>query len=99
MSKQRGDERLARIAQIIERVDLRCAAVDGPVTPTLQEMTQKELSEIYSLSREGKVQFTNQLRERLAGAEALLKECQFWSSDLPRNLGDKIDRYLETTCE
>lgn len=44
-------ERLARIASIIESVDNRCMAADGPVTPTLQEMTQDEISRIYALSR------------------------------------------------
>lgn len=44
-------QRLARIAQIIENVDLRCMAADGPVTPTLQEMTQDEISRIYALAR------------------------------------------------
>lgn len=43
-------ERLKRIAEIIEAVDNRCMAVDGPVTPTLQEMTQKEILEIYNLA-------------------------------------------------
>ena len=43
-------ERLKQIAEIIERVDNRCMAVDGPVTPTLQEMTQAEISEIYELA-------------------------------------------------
>lgn len=43
-------KRLAEIRQIIERVDLRAAAADGPVTPTLQEMTQEEISRIYALA-------------------------------------------------
>lgn len=43
-------ERLARIAEIIELVDQRAMAADGPVTPTLQEMTQAEISEIYRLA-------------------------------------------------
>lgn len=43
-------ERLKRIAEIIEGVDHRCMAADGPVTPTLDEMTQKEISEIYKLA-------------------------------------------------
>lgn len=43
-------ERLKRIAEIIEAVDNRCMAVDGPVTPTLQEMRQEEISEIYALA-------------------------------------------------
>lgn len=41
---------LDRIAAIIEAVDNRCMACDGPVTPTLQEMTQEEISEIYALA-------------------------------------------------
>ena len=45
-------ERLAEIEEIISAVDHRCAACDGPVTPTLQEMTQKEISRIYILARE-----------------------------------------------
>lgn len=42
--------RLAEIAAIIERVDTRCQECDGPVTPTLQEMTQDEISRIYHLA-------------------------------------------------
>jgi hypothetical protein len=42
--------RLDRIAEIIRAVDNRCAAADGPVTPTLQEMTQDEISNIYALA-------------------------------------------------
>ena len=42
--------RLVRIAEIIETVDNRCMAADGPVAPTLAEMTQKEISEIYQLA-------------------------------------------------
>ncbi len=41
---------LARIAEIIEHVDVRCMATDGPVTRTLDEMTQAEISAIYALS-------------------------------------------------
>jgi hypothetical protein len=43
-------ERLRRIARIIEGVDNRCMAADGPVTPTLQEMRQDEIQEIYDLA-------------------------------------------------
>ena len=43
-------QRLDRIASIIENVDLRCTAGDGPVIPTLHEMTQRELSYIYRLA-------------------------------------------------
>lgn len=41
---------LRRIAEIIEHVDHRCMATDGPVTPTLKEMTQEEISRIYALA-------------------------------------------------
>lgn len=43
----------AEIERIIEAVDNRCAAADGPVTPTLKEMTQKEISTIYALAKTG----------------------------------------------
>ena len=42
--------RLERIKEIIEAVDQRCMACDGPVTPTLQAMDQSELSAIYALA-------------------------------------------------
>lgn len=41
---------LQTIANIIEGVDVRCAAADGPVTPTLQEMRPDELRRIYDLA-------------------------------------------------
>lgn len=44
-------QRLKRIAAIIENVDQRAMAADGNVTPTLLEMTQREMSEIYELAR------------------------------------------------
>ena len=44
-------ERLREIARIIEAVDDRAMACDGPVTPTLQEMTQEEISRIYALAK------------------------------------------------
>jgi len=43
-------ERLKRIAKIIENVDHRCMIADGPVISTMQEMTQSEMSEIYTLA-------------------------------------------------
>jgi hypothetical protein len=39
-------ERLSKIAKIIEEADNRCMAIDGPVSKTLDEMTQKEISKI-----------------------------------------------------
>ncbi|UFX42014.1 hypothetical protein HAP47_0022240 [Bradyrhizobium sp. 41S5] len=41
---------LARIKQIIEDVDNRALAADGPVTPTFQEITDNELSRIFALA-------------------------------------------------
>ena len=49
-ARMEADRRLRRIAAIIEHVDNRCMAADGPVTPTLQEMTQAEISMIYALA-------------------------------------------------
>jgi len=46
-------QRLFEIARIIEVVDIRCMAADGPVSKTLEEMTQKEISKIYQLATEG----------------------------------------------
>jgi len=43
--------RLDRIAAIIEQVDIRCMACDGPVTPTLEEITEAEMIEIYQLAK------------------------------------------------
>lgn len=43
--------RLNRIKEIIEQVDSRAMACDGPVTPTLKEITQEEMSEIYKLAK------------------------------------------------
>lgn len=47
----RLQKRLDRIRAIIEAVDDRCLAADGPVTPTLREMTVDEIRAIYALSR------------------------------------------------
>jgi hypothetical protein len=48
--KMNNEVRLRRIKQIIEDIDLRCMAADGPVIETLQEMKQEEISEIYELA-------------------------------------------------
>ena len=44
-----NEQKLKRIAEIIEHVDLRCQCGDV-VCPTLDEMTQDEISEIYQLA-------------------------------------------------
>lgn len=40
-----------RIADILETVDNRAMAADGPVTPTLQEINQRELKELYKSAK------------------------------------------------
>ena len=48
-------ERLNMIAEILEWVDNRCMAVDGPVTLTKDEITTEELKTIYRLAKNRKV--------------------------------------------
>lgn len=43
--------RLQQIVDIIEAVEQRCSAVDGPVPPTLQVMHESELLKIYRLAK------------------------------------------------
>lgn len=50
---------LDTIKEIIEDVDHRAMSADGPVTPTLKEMTQAEMTEIY----ENAVGGSNRARE------------------------------------
>ena len=45
--------RLTEIARIIEYVDNRCLAADGPVTKTRHEMTDDEMRAIYALAKGG----------------------------------------------
>ncbi len=40
---------IERFNAIIETIEARCMAVDGPVTPTLKEMREDELAEIWRL--------------------------------------------------
>ena len=42
---------LCQISDIIEHVDNRCMAADGPITSTLQEMKHSEISKIYKLAK------------------------------------------------
>jgi hypothetical protein len=39
---------IARFNSIIEAIEARCMATDGPVTPTLKEMTEQELTDIWA---------------------------------------------------
>ncbi len=44
-------DRLKAIAAVIDGVELRCSAVDGPVTKTSDEITEGELRKIYRLTK------------------------------------------------
>lgn len=44
-------DRLFKIRDIIEAIEQRAMAVDGPVTNTREEMTDKELIQIYKLTK------------------------------------------------
>lgn len=50
---ERSRKACQRIRQIIEHVDMRAMASEGAVPPTLQVMTQEEISEIYNLAKAG----------------------------------------------
>jgi hypothetical protein len=50
MKKFSPTERLAQIRFLIESVEQRCMAVDGPVTPAKEEITNQELRRIYRLA-------------------------------------------------
>ena len=50
IKRMKPSARLAAIKLIIETVDNRCMAVDGPVPQTLDEMNQREIAEIYRLA-------------------------------------------------
>ena len=47
----------ARFAELLEAIDQRCAAADGPVTPTLSEATADELRRLYV--------FADRIRKRM----------------------------------
>ncbi len=40
-----------QIVDLISRIEARCLAADGPVTPTLQEMREDELAELYKAAK------------------------------------------------
>lgn len=44
-------KRLKKIAELIEAVDNRAIAADGPVPPTRQEITDAEMRTIYRLAK------------------------------------------------
>lgn len=44
-------QRLANIAAVIDGIENRCMAADGPVTNTRVEMTDRELIRIYRLAK------------------------------------------------
>lgn len=48
-------ERFQGIVDVIDGVETRCMAADGPVTPTHEEITDDELRTIYRLAYTGAV--------------------------------------------
>ena len=47
-------KRLSQIQEIIEAVDQRASAADGPVADTREEMTKAEMRKIYRLAKGGR---------------------------------------------
>lgn len=47
---KKPEQCLQEILNVIETVEARCMAADGPVTPTHQEITDGELRKIYKLA-------------------------------------------------
>jgi len=52
-AKQLAVDACKKVLDVIERVENRCMACDGPVTPTTQEITEDELRTIYLAAKEG----------------------------------------------
>jgi len=73
----------AEIVDIIEDVDRRCMFADGDVPPTLEVMTQAEISRIFELAKRG----------RGTTAVAALGE----SIEKPKAAGDPVVRIAEVT--
>lgn len=44
---EKAEAACQKAVDVIYRVEGRCMAVDGPVTPTLEEMSEQELRELY----------------------------------------------------
>ena len=42
-------DEMKRFNEIVDTVESRCMAIDGPVTPTLQEMRETELAELWRI--------------------------------------------------
>lgn len=49
LRKEFTQEHIERFFQLVDDIENRCMASDGPVTPTLQEMQEEELSEIWHI--------------------------------------------------
>lgn len=59
--------RLQEIYDIIIGVEQRCGSTDGPVTPTTEEITEKELREIARLADPDSVRKEIEKRHKRAG--------------------------------
>ncbi|MFA4944915.1 MAG: hypothetical protein WC789_09475 [Lentisphaeria bacterium] len=92
MSKlEKCAQRLAEIAELIEAVENRCMAADGPVTPTTKEITEAELRTIYRLAA-GKGR--DQLRKARRPGRVLARVYVNLDGDCLCHLG----RYRQCTC-
>lgn len=60
-----------RFAEILERVDTRAMAADGPVTPTLEEITQYELRELYVQADLIRKEARGKMPRKVAGAAGI----------------------------
>lgn len=69
-----------RFNHIVDAVEARCMAADGPVTPTLQEISEKELAALWRAVRGMRVALDDAEVQRDALVEALneiVKACPF----------------------
>lgn len=67
------ETRLQKIAAIIQAVDDRCIASDGPVTKTRLEITDAELRTIYRLAMGKPLSRTERLRREQAACRSYEK--------------------------
>ena len=49
--RRKADRHARVILDVVDSVELRCMAADGPVTPTLQEITEAELRRLWRAAR------------------------------------------------
>jgi hypothetical protein len=73
-------EAIKEFNRIIDNIEARCMASEGPVTPTLKEMSEEELSEIWKLLK--KIQNSkaskkeNLVAHQILTAQIIILECE-----------------------